>query len=117
MTATFDKVMSGMGVPIPAGTTPGQALQAYAYACNPPKDCSVLGPLMAKYDVGRGTFDNTGKVVLTAPVPPGTYYVFCSVAGTKGVLVWDVPVTLKAGDNTISLTATNADLVPIATGQ
>jgi hypothetical protein len=111
MTTTFDKVMSGMGAPIPAGTTPGQALQAFAYACNPPKDCSALGPKMAPYEVGAGNFDSTGKVVIAATLAPGTYYVFCSVAGTKGVLVWDLPATVKAGDNTISLTATNAELV------
>ena len=117
MTATFDKVMSALGAPIPVGATPGQALEAYAYACNPPKNCSALGPQMAKYEVGAGNFDNTGKLVLTAPVAPGTYYVFCSIAGTKGVLVWDLPTTLKAGDNTINLTATNAELVPIAAAQ
>jgi hypothetical protein len=114
MTLSFDSAMRGAGAPIPAGTTPGQALQAWAYACSPPKDCSVPSQLMAKYYVGRGTFDDTGKVILRATVPPGTYYVFCSVAGTKGALVWDLPVTLKAGDNIINLTATNAELVPIA---
>ncbi len=114
MTVSFDNAMRGAGAPIPAGTTPGHALQAWAYACRPPKDCTVPNQLMAKYYVGRGTFDSTGKVVLTVPVPPGTYYVICSVAGTKGVLVWDVPVTLKPGDNTVNLTATNAELIPIA---
>ena len=117
MTTTFDKMMIALGAPIPVGTTPGKALQAYAYACNPPKDCSALAPQMAKYEVGAGNFDNTGKVVLAAPVAAGTYYVFCSVAGTKGVLVWDMPIALKAGDNTINLTATNAELVPLTATQ
>jgi hypothetical protein len=115
MTLSFDNAMRAAGAPIPGGTTPGHALQAWAYACSPPKDCTVPNQLMAKYYVGRGTFDNTGSVILTVPVPPGTYYVICSLAGTKGVLVWDVPVTLKAGDNTINLTPTNAELIPIAT--
>ena len=117
MTDRFDSALRAIGAPIPAGTTPGQALQAWAYACSPPKDCTAPAKLMAKYYVGSGTFDNSGKVVLAAPVAPGTYYVFTSVAGTKGVLVWDMPVTLKAGDNTINLTATNAELVPIAAAQ
>lgn len=114
MSVSFDNAMRGAGAPIPAGTTPGHALQAWAYACRPPKDCTAPNQLMAKYYVGRGTFDNAGKAVLTATVPPGIYYVICSVAGTKGVLVWDLPVTLKAGNNAINLTATNAELVPIA---
>ena len=111
MTESFDNAMRDAGAPTPAGTTPGQALQAWAYACSPPKDCSAAAKLLAKYYVGRGTFDSSGKVVLSATVAPGPYYVFTSVAGTKGVLVWDMPITLKAGDNTINLTATNAELV------
>jgi hypothetical protein len=114
MTVSFDNAMRGAGAPVPAGTTPGHALQPWAYACSPPKDCTVPNQLMAKYYVGRGTLDNTGNVVLTTLVPPGTYYVICSVAGTKGVLVWDVPVKLKPGDNTVNLTTANAELIPIA---
>jgi hypothetical protein len=117
MTDRFDSALRSVGAPIPPGTTPGHALQAWAYACNPPKDCTAAAKLMAKYYVGRGTFDSSGKVVLTAPVAPGSYYVFTSVAGTKGVLVWDLPATLKAGDNTINLTATNAELVQITPAQ
>ena len=117
MTDRFDSALRSVGAPIPTGTTPGQALQAWAYACNPPKDCSAAAQLLAKFYVGRGVFDNTGKVVLTATVAPGPYYVFTSVAGTKGALVWDMPVTLNGGDNTINLTATNAELVPIAAAQ
>jgi hypothetical protein len=113
MTDRSDGALRSLGAPIPASATPGQALQAWAYACNPPKDCSAAAKLMAKYYVGRGFFDSSGKVVLTTTVAPGSYYVFTSVAGSKGVLVWDMPITLKAGQaNAITLTATNAELVP-----
>jgi hypothetical protein len=45
-------------------------------------------------------------------VEPGTCYVFCSANGTRGALVWDLPITLKPGaGNTITLTATNAELM------
>ena len=117
MTAGFADAMREVGAPTPPGTTPGQALQALAYACRPPKDCTAVNQLMAKYYVGRGTFDSSGKVVINAQLPPGTYFVFCSVPGTKGALVWDLPIALKAGDNTINLTATNAELVPNAATQ
>ena len=41
MTAPFNKVMSDLGAPIPAGTTPGQALQAWASACSPPRTAAL----------------------------------------------------------------------------
>jgi hypothetical protein len=66
---------------------------------------------MHPYFVGKATFDGTGKATLITPVPPGSYFVFCSANTSDGGLVWDVPVTLKAGDNAITLTASNAELV------
>ncbi len=68
---------------------------------------------MKPYYVGTATFDNKGSATLNAPVPPGSYYIFCAAPDPKGGLVWDVPVTVKAGqNNTITLTTTNAELVP-----
>ena len=118
MTDRFDNALRSVGAPIPASATPGQALQAWAYACNPPKDCTAAAKSDGhRFYVGRATFDSSGKVVLTAPVAPGSYYVFTSIAGTRGVLVWDLSATIKPGDNTINLTATNAELVPITPAQ
>jgi len=48
---------------------------------------------------------------LMAQIPPGTYYVICSAKGPNGVLVWDVPAQLKVGENTITLTAANGELI------
>jgi hypothetical protein len=118
MTERFDAALREGGATIPANMTPGQALQTWAYFCTPPKDCSAAAKVIDKYYVGRGTFDNSGKVVVSATLAPGSYYVFTSVAGTKGALVWDMPITLTAGgDNTINLTATNAELVPTTAPQ
>jgi len=55
--------------------------------------------------------DSSGKATLIAPVPPGSYFVFGGGRNSDGGLVWDVPVTLKAGDNAITLTASNAELI------
>ena len=66
---------------------------------------------MHPYYVGKGTFDSTGKVILTAPIQAGTYFVFCSAVGPNGPLIWDVPTMLKAGENAITLTAGNAELL------
>jgi hypothetical protein len=113
MTDRFDNVLRKAGAPVPAGTTPGQALLAYVSSCPPPNGCPAAAQLMKSYYVGTATFDNNGAATLSAPVPPGNYYIFCSAKGSKGGLVWDMPVTLKSGpNNTITLTATNAELVP-----
>ena len=114
MTDRFDNVLRKAGAPVPAGTTPGQALLAYVSNCPPPTGCPAAAQLMKSYYVGTATFDNNGTAALNALVPPGNYYIICSARGTKGGLVWDMPVTLKAGqNNAITLTATNAELVPI----
>jgi hypothetical protein len=113
MTDRLDNVLRKAGAPVPAGTTPGQALLAYVSSCPPPTGCPAAAQLMKSYYVGTATFDNNGTATLSAPVPPGNYYIICSAQGTKGGLVWDMPVTLKAGqNNAITLTATNAELVP-----
>src|SRR6266702_33209 len=111
MSERYDIALRKVGGPIAADVTPGKALLAYMANCGPPKSCPPLATAMHPYFVGKGTFDNNGNVTVTAPIQPGTYYVFCSAAGTKGALIWDLPVTLKAGDNAITLTATNAELV------
>ncbi len=113
MTDRLDNVFRKVGAPVPAGTTPGHALLAYVISCPPPTGCPAAAQLMKPYYVGTATFDTKGQATLSAPVAPGNYYIICSAKGTKGALVWDMPVTLKAGqNNTINLTATNAELVP-----
>jgi hypothetical protein len=111
MTERLDIAMRKVGAPIPEGTTPGQALQAYSISCPPPTGCPGPAKLMHPFYVGTATFDSNGKAMLTAAVPPGSYYVICSASSAKAAMVWDVPVTLKAGGNAIGLSATNAEIV------
>jgi hypothetical protein len=56
--------------------------------------------------------DGAGKSTLTAPVSAGSYFVFGGGRSSDGGLVWDVPITLKAGENTITLSVGNAELIP-----
>lgn len=112
MSARYDIALRKVGAPIPANLTPGKALQAYMANCGPPKSSPAYATAMHPYFVGSAAFDNSGKATLTASVQPGTYYVFCAAAGTKGALVWDAPVTLKPGGNSITLTAANAEVLP-----
>jgi len=112
MTARFDDALRKAGAPVPDGTTPGHALQAYVSSCPPPTGCPAAAALLKPYYVGTATFDSNGKATLSAPVAAGNYYILCAAQGTSGALVWDMPVTLKAGaGNTITLTALNAELV------
>ena len=111
MSERFDTLLRKVGAPIAADVTPGKALQAYAANCFPPRSCPAYATAMHPYYVVKGNFDNTGRVVLTAQVPAGTYYVFCSAKGPNGAYVWDVPGQLKVGENTVTLTAANAELL------
>jgi len=111
MSERYDIALRKVGAPISADVTPGKALIAYMANCGPPKSCPAYAAAMHPYFVGKATFDSSGKATVTADVPPGSYYVFSAASGTNGALVWDLPITLKAGDNTITLTATNAELV------
>ena len=111
MSERFDTLLRKVGAPIGADVTPGKALQAYAANCLPPRSCPAYATAMRPYYLVKGTFDTSGKVVLMAQVPAGTYYVFCSAKAPNGAMVWDVPVELRVGENTITLTAGNAELI------
>ena len=109
MSERFDTLLRKVGAPIAADSTPGKALQAYAANCLPPRSCPAYATAMHPYYVSKGNFDAAGKVVLMVQVPAGTYYVFCSAKVPNGALVWDVPIELKVGENTITLTAGNGE--------
>jgi len=111
MSERFDTLLRKIGAPIAADITPGRAALEYSANCLPPKSCPAYVAAMRTYYVGKGTFDSNGKIVLTVPVPAGTYFVFCSAVGANGPLIWDVPTTLKTGENVITLTAANAELI------
>jgi hypothetical protein len=111
MTDRFDNALRNSGGPIPADITPGKALQAYAANCLAPKSCPSITPALNKYYVGRAMFDSTGKVTMDAAIPPGTYYVFSSANSGNDVLVWDLPIEIKATGNVITLQTSNAEVM------
>jgi hypothetical protein len=111
MSERFDRLLRKVGAPIAADVTPGKALQAYAANCLPPRSCPAYATAMHPYYLVKGNFDAAGRVVLMAQVPAGTYYVFCAAKGPNGTLVWDVPTELRVGENTITLTTGNAELL------
>jgi hypothetical protein len=111
MSERFDTLLRKIGAPIATKDTPGRAAVEYSANCLPPKSCPGYAAAMHPYYVGKGTFDSMGKIILTVPVPAGTYFIFCSAVGPDGPLIWDLPTKLNAGDNTVTLTAENAELI------
>lgn len=111
MSDRFDNALRKAGAPIPANTTPGKAPQLWTNNCLPPKECKSLVSAMHQYYLGKTTLDSVGKSTLIAPVSPGSYFVFGGGRSPDGGLVWDVPITLKAGENSVTLTAGNAELI------
>ena len=111
MSDRFDNALRKSGGPVPEGTSPGKALAAYAANCMAPRSCPTITPTLNKFYVGRAMFDSTGKVVMDATVAPGTYYVFSSGNSSGGVLVWDLPVEVKATGTIVTLQASNAEVV------
>jgi hypothetical protein len=54
-----------------------------------------------------------GKATITTQAATtGAYYLFTQARTPGGLLVWDVPANLVAGDNSVTLTAANAEKLP-----
>ena len=111
MKDSYDNVLRKAGAPIPPGTTPGNAMKAFAQACRPPADCRAANAAMAPYFVGHATVGPNGKATVSPELPPGSYFVSVAVPTTGAVLVWDVKVDLKPGENSITLDPQNAETV------
>jgi hypothetical protein len=110
MRERMDETLRELGLPVPAGTTPGKAMVELAAACRG-KNCKPIYAALGKYFITSTTLDANGKAILSAHASTGSYYFFATVRTTKGALVWDVPANLVAGDNTVTLTAANAEVL------
>jgi hypothetical protein len=111
MKDTYDNVLRKAGAPVPAGTTPGKAMQAFAIHCRPPADCKALTSAMNLYFAGRAMIDSSGHATIATSAPAGLYFVSASARSSDATLVWDVKVDLKPGDNSIVLEPGNAETV------
>ena len=64
------------------------------------------------YYVTGAKLDSAGKTTLSATAATGQYFLYAIVRTTDGVsLMWDIPTTLHAGDNAITLTPANAETI------
>lgn len=111
MRERMDSVLRSLGAPIPASNTPAQAWVSFAMACKA-NDCSPLLAQLKTHVITATKLDGAGKATIsTQAATTGTYYLFAQVRTANGVLVWDVPANFAAGDNNITLTAQNAELI------
>jgi hypothetical protein len=105
----MDAVLRSLGAPIPANATPAQAWAAFATACKN-TNCSPLLAQLKTHVVTATKLDASGKATIsTQAAATGPYYLFSQVRVADGILVWDVPANLVAGDNNVILTPANAE--------
>jgi hypothetical protein len=111
MRERMDEVLRKMGAPLKAGVTPGQAWQAFATECSKGTvDCAPILKELKSHFVTTTKLDAAGKATITTQAATtGTYFLFSQVRTPDGLMVWDVPANLAAGDNSVSLTAANAE--------
>jgi hypothetical protein len=111
MRKPIDQVLRELGIPVPPNATPGQAMQTFAATCRT-SDCRPIFSGLNSYSVTAVKLDSTGKAVLSAQAATGPYFIYAIVRVPNGPsYVWDIPTNLSAGDNTITLTAANAELI------
>jgi hypothetical protein len=104
-------VLRKAGASIAPNATAGEALRATVMSCKPPADCSAMSAALEPLIAARAVIDSTGRAAITPPVPPGRYYVSGSARSRDSVLVWDIKVDLKPGDNSVVLEQSNAETV------
>jgi hypothetical protein len=111
MRERIDEVLRKLGIAVPSNSTPGKAVQALATACRT-QNCAPVMSGLDSYYITHAKLDGAGKATLTATAATGPYFFFALFRNPDGSsLVWDIPTTLHAGDNTITLAFTNAEII------
>ena len=86
-------------------------MQTLSTSCHT-MDCRLVITGLGNYYVTTAKLDSTGKATLSAQAQTGPYFLFALVRNPDGSsLLWDIPTTLHEGENTITLTAANAEVV------
>lgn len=105
---SFASVMAKAGVQVPAGVSPYKVLGA---ACgNRTPDCQKIMAAVNADAASAVRSDANGKATLPS-IPAGTYYLMISAHYNNEALVWDTPIQLKTGNNSVTLSQANASVV------
>jgi hypothetical protein len=105
MRDNFATIVANAGVAVPPGTSPYKVL---GMACgNRTPDCQKIMNAIKASAAGAVRADANGSGTFPG-VAPGTYYLMISSRYNNQSLVWDKPVQLKAGANSVTLDQRNA---------
>jgi predicted TIM-barrel fold metal-dependent hydrolase len=110
MRERMDDVLRKLGLAVAANATPGQAMQTLATTCKA-TNCKAVIDGMGHHFVTSVKLDAAGKATLSAQAATGPYFFFAIVRTPSGSMVWDIPANLHSGDNAISLSAANAEVI------
>jgi hypothetical protein len=92
--------MAHAGVMVPAGTSP---YKFAGMACgNKTPDCQKINEAIKAGAISAARADISGSATLPG-VPPGTYYLMISTRIGNQSFVWDHPVQLRSGANSLTL--------------
>jgi len=102
---SFESILQGVGIPVPAGTTPYKVL---GQVCQTNQaDCQKAVAAIKASAASAVRSDATGSGTFPA-VAPGTYYLMITAAYNNHTLSWGQPVQLKPGTNSFTLSPGNA---------
>lgn len=102
---SFDTILTKGGFQPNPGTS---SLQGWAAACSAGQPiCGQAMDRIGPYSAAFVKFDASGKALLPA-LNLGTYYVFSMSRYNDRSIVWNLPVNLKSGQNSVVLDAKNA---------
>jgi len=105
----MSRILTELGVPVPANATSGQAMKALQTLCHSSSGCSGVIQGLTKYYVTTAKLDSSGNATLNATATTGPYYFFAVVPSSGGSLVWDILADLVAGDNTVTFKEANSE--------
>jgi hypothetical protein len=105
---SFPTMVAKAGVQVPAGQSPYKYM---GYVCgNHLPDCQKISAAVNANAASAVRADATGKATFAA-VSEGTYYLMISARYNNQALVWDMPVHLKPGNNSLTLDQANASIL------
>ncbi|HSU18252.1 MAG TPA: hypothetical protein VLI45_00785 [Acidobacteriaceae bacterium] len=98
---SMSSVLRKLGVSIPPNATAGEATQTLFSSCKS-IDCRAVVANLKSYDVSNIRLDANGSYTVNVNETTGPYFFDSMVRLPDGSFsVWEVPVNLRAGENTV----------------